>query len=94
MANVPSNSFGNEQISGLMSTNCVFSVNTEAVPALGYSLTVNIEAVPTLGYSLTVNTEAVPALGYSLTVNTEAVPALSYSFISGQVGYCGYLIIM
>jgi hypothetical protein len=27
-------------------------------------------------------------------VNTEAELTLSYSFNSGQVGYCGYLIIM
>jgi hypothetical protein len=31
---------------------------------------------------------------HAFTVNTVAVPALSYSFNSGQLGYCGYLIIM
>ena len=31
---------------------------------------------------------------FVFTVNTKAVPTLSYSFNSGQVGYCGYLIIM
>jgi hypothetical protein len=30
----------------------------------------------------------------AFTVNTEAVSALSYSYNSGQVGYCGYVIIM